>query len=488
MSFLHWFKRKPESSEEAEAKTVLTQKIDTEQANTPEPIMAGSRPETGSASLGLPDEYQAAEAQSISPGPEVAPEPTASENKPPLVAPQLSVPIGAFYEKLPAHLLTSKKPDLRRTVQIAEQDVVLDSEAQEATLSLSILSLSCPDIFIRAVDDADDVPITFSIEQPEKFEPSTEDGILIKESDTSLPTAATAPVSTVDAVAEKEIRVRLEPVLCDFPPELETPSIRSLIETQAEIALPWGLIQPQLVHGRVVVPAEIFCRGLPSDLKPHFAAIDSTAEIPIPLREIFAQLPAEAIKLRDDQETDAPEEMIPTPFTAHAEEDAKRFREIPAIATAPANVAPQPKVEPPRIGFERNSKRLQSLFMTEEPLDLTRTIQKVAELPGLRACVLSTIDGLKLAGGLEDPDREKAISAFLPELFQHTRSNLEQLGTGALETITLSYHLHQLSTFVQGELCLTVFHDNRPFKPGVREKIQAVISELSALSASGKNL
>jgi predicted regulator of Ras-like GTPase activity (Roadblock/LC7/MglB family) len=482
MSFLKWFKRKPET----EAKPVLTPKIATEQASTPEPITADWQPETGPPSL--PNQHRAAQPQSISPSPEIAPEPAASETRPPFAAAQLSVPIGAFYEKLPAHLLTSKKPDLGRTVQIAEQDVVVDSEAQEATLSLSILSLSCPDIFVRAIDEADDVPITFSIQQSEKFEPSTEDAILSKESETPSPTSASAPASTVDAGVEKEIRVRLEPVLSDFPPDLETPSIRSLIGTQAEIALPLGLIQSQLAHGRVVVPAEIFCRALPSDLKPHFAAIGSSAEIPIPLREIFSQLPAEAIKLREDQEMDDPEEIIPTPFTAHAEEDAKRFSEIPALAPAPANEVPQPKVVRPRIAVESDSKNLQSLFLTDEPLDLAKTIQKVAELPGLRACILSTTDGLKLAGGLEDPDQEKALSAFLPELFLHTRSNLEGLRAGALETITLSYRLHQWSTFVQGELCLTVLHDDRPFKPGVREKIQAVIGELSAMSASGKSL
>lgn len=485
MSFLNWFKRKPESSE-AEAKPLLTQNIATEQACTPEPVMADLRPETGLPSP--PNEYRAAEPQSISPSPEAAPEPAPSETKPPFKAPQLSVPMRAFYEKLPAHLLISKSPDLGRTVQIAEQDVVLDSEAQEATVSLSILSLSCPEIFVRAVENADDVPITFSLKQPEKVEPPVEDGILSKASETPLPTAATAPVSGVAAGDEKEIRVRLEPVLLDFPPELETPSIRSLIGTQAEIALPLGLIQSQLAHGRVVVPAEIFCRALPSDLKPYFAAIDSAVEIPIPLREIFFQLPAEAFRLREDQETDNPEETIATPFTAHAEEDAKRFSEIPAIATPLADEAPQPKVEPPQITVESDSKRLQSLFMTDEPLDLNKTIRKVAELPGLRACILSTSNGLKLAGGLEDPDQEKTISAFLPGLFLHTQSNLAGLRAGALETITLSYRHHQWSTFVQGELCLTVFHDNRPFKPGVREKIQAVISELSALSASEKNL
>ncbi len=39
MSFLNWFKRKPESSE-AEARTVLGQKTVTGQAHTPEPILA----------------------------------------------------------------------------------------------------------------------------------------------------------------------------------------------------------------------------------------------------------------------------------------------------------------------------------------------------------------------------------------------------------------------------------------------------------------
>jgi hypothetical protein len=461
MSFLNWFKRKPESSE-AEARTVLGQKTVTGQAHTPEPILADLPPET--EPLNQPSEDRTAEPQSISPNPQVDPEPATAEARLPFGTPQISVPIRAFYEKLPAHLLTSKKPDLGRIVQIAEQDVVLNSETQEATLSLSILSLSCPEMFNRAIDDAEDIPITF-------------------------------PIRAVEAGSEKEIVIRLESVLSDFPPELETSSIRSLIGTSVEIALPLGLIQSQLAHGRVVVPAEIFCRALSSDLKPYFATIDSAAEIPIPLREIFSQIPAEAIKLREDQETDGPEEIIPTPFTVHAEEDAKRFSDVPATATPAADEAlqatvesPQPTVEPPRIDVEKDSQRLQSLFMTDEPLDLSKTIQKVAELPGLRACILSTTTGLKLAGGLEDLDQEKAVAAFLPGLFQHTQSSLEGLRAGALETITLCYRLHQLSTFVQGELCLTVFHNNRPFKPGVREKIQAVISELSALSVSGKNL
>ena len=214
------------------------------------------------------------------------------------------------------------------------------------------------------------------------------------------------------------------------------------------------------------------------------------AEIPIPLEEVFSRLPPEAIKLREDQELDGPEETIATPFAAHAEEDAQRLREMETkVTSAPEEKPPTIKLdEPSKVIVESNSQRLQAIFMTDEPLDLAKTIRKVAELPGLRWCLLSTVDGLKLAGSFGDPKQEKAVSAMLPDLFQRTRWQLNELGSDTLETITLYYGLHQLSAFVQGELCLTVLHDNRPFKPGVREKIQAIISELSLLSTAGKPL
>ena len=92
-----------------------------------------------------------------------------------------------------------------------------------------------------------------------------------------------------------------------------------------------------------------------------------------------------------------------------------RFRAEP---TPPATEMPQPKDEPPKVAVENDSKSLQAIFMTDEPLDLAKTIHKIAELPGLRSCILSTTDGLKLAGDLAMRARKKQSLAFLPELFQ----------------------------------------------------------------------
>jgi predicted regulator of Ras-like GTPase activity (Roadblock/LC7/MglB family) len=487
MPFLHWFKKKSESTE-TESKSFLAEELARKQEATPGPVGADLRQETGPGTQ--PNEKPATDFQPIPQN--AASNSTLTVNEPdtPSVTPHISVPIGAFYAKLPAHLLASKKPDLTQSVQIAEEDVVLDQETQEATLSLSILSLSCPDLFVRAVEGSDDVPVTFSLNHPKESEPPPPaDSTSLEEPESPLSHATTASDATIEpggaaGGGTNEIRLRLQPILTDFPPQLEPPSIRSLIGTQSEIALPLDLIQSQLAYGRVVVPAEIFCRALPSELKPYFEGIDPAAEIPIPLQEIFSRLPPEAIERREDQETDRLEETIPTPFRAHAEEDAQRFSRLPPDAASSANDAPQPKDEPPRAGIEGDTKRLQALFMTDEPLDLAKTIQRVAELPGLKSCLLSTIDGLKLAGNLGAPGQERATAALLSELFQGTQSKLEAVGAGSLETITLYCGLQQLSTFVQGKLCLTVLHDNRPFKPGVREKIQAVISELAALSAS----
>jgi hypothetical protein len=479
MPFLHWFKRKSESTDN-EAQSVLAEKSASMPTNTPEPLAPQPRQETGHRPNEAVSTDLSVTPQNLSANPGLA----TSETDASTTIPHLSVAIGAFYSKLPAHLLAPKTPDLARFVQIAEDDVALDEDTEEATLPLSILSLSCPEIFIRAVDGSDDVPITFYVGRPKESEQrAAETGVDPAEPEASLAPVEDALDAGIGGSGEEEIKLRLQPILTDFPPQLEPAAIDSLHGTQAEIALPLGLIQTQLPHGRVVIPAEIFCKALPSDLKPYFESIDPAAEIPIPLQEIFSRLPPSAIKLREDQEEVHPDAPIPTPFTEHADEDAKRFAQVPVEAITAANETPEPTDQPSRIAVESDSKALQAIFLTDEPLDLVKTIQNVAGLPGLRSCLLSTTDGLKLAGSFGDPEQEKAISTLLPELFDWTGSKLEALHAGTLETITFYYGLHQLSTFVQGKLCLTVVHDNRPFKPGVREKVRAVLNELAALSA-----
>ncbi len=488
MPFLHWFKKTPAS---AETETDTGEKLDIEPA-VPAPVSPDApdpeQQKLVSDTEPLP-ETTVVEPVAISESAEL---PTPAEDspaeRPP--SPYLSVAIGAFYEKLPAHSLTAKRPNLTRTVQIAEEDAVIDHETKEATLPLSILSLSCPEIFARPVEPSEDAPITFSIAALSDLAqtPARHDSLSQPE-ESPHPGAhvSGAQPETSDAVpgTANEIKVRLQPIIADFPHDLEPQTIHSLAPTEAEVSLPLDTIKAQLRSGRVAVPASTFVAGLPADLKPLFATIDPAAEIPIPLREIFSRLPADAIEIRKDQESDHPEDKVATPFSEHAAEDAIRFTQPSAEKGPRPEAAPQ-KVEQRTSEAVAASDKLQAIFMTDEPLDLAAALRKVTELPGLQSCALSTTDGLKLAGGLGDPNQEKLVSTLLPELFERTQSVFHGLRTGALEAITIYTGANQFSAFVRGKICLTIVHDNRPFKPGVREKIQVVLNELEALSATAK--
>lgn len=494
MPFLHWFK-KPAANAATEiepAERIVTEPVahapvspDSSVPDLHQPIAPPGPPEQQVQTESEPVPEEALRDQVAIPG--------SAQNAPaePATGRYFSVSIGAFYEKLPTHLRAAKTPSLTRTVQIAEEDAVINHDTNEATLPLSILSLSCPEIFARAVEPSDDVPVTCPIAAPSDGTraPGDRDDVLDteKNSHPEAQDSGTEPkAGEVAGSAANEIRVRLQSILADFPHELAPDRIHSFAQTEAEFSLPLDTIKAQLPNGRVAVPASTFIAGLPDDLKPLFAGIDPSAEIPIPLREIFLRLPADAIEIRKDQESDHPEEKVATPFSEPAEEDARRFAQGSAGSSPQRETAPR-NIEQLSGQAAAASDKLQAIFMTEEPLDLVTTLKKVAELPGLQSCVLTTTEGQKLAGDLGDPNQEKLVSTLLPDLFQRTHSVLSELRTGALEAITIYTDARQFSAFVRGQLCLSVVHDKRPFKPGVREKIQVVLNELEGMTSGAKS-
>jgi len=422
----------------------------------------------------------------------------------PPAAKLLSIPIGAFYDKIPEELLTSKKTNPGRLIYISSEDVVSDEETKEATILLSILSLSCPEIFAHPVENADDIAITFPIGPP-KSEP-IEDAL---PADALKGNAGAEAGSTKSdaAAANDRIRVKLAPILANLPPEFELFPAPILKDPEMEIDLPLDLVKSQLKNGRIAIAGTAFCAALPEDLRHIFGAIEPTAEIPLPLREIFRRLSSDTIKLREDYEIGYSLEPIRTPFTVHAEEDALRYRPSPrpsAKAPGVSGSKSAPEAGATRRGVASAGQRaekaeidappiteadfpatfdsptLEALFMTDEALDLPKTMQKVSKLPGLRACLLTTTTGTKLWGESVDPMGEPALSSAFPRLFQQVTSTLGE--TRSLQGITLYFDRDSLSIILFNELCLVVMHDSRPFRPGVREKIFAIMQELDKIS------
>jgi hypothetical protein len=298
-----------------------------------------------------------------------------------------------------------------------------------------------------------------------------------------------------------------------LPPELNRTALHNVAGSNSEIELPFDLIEPQLPNGRVTVPLSIFLEALPETIRNAFTEVDQSTQVPIPLKEIFRHLPSDALPLRADQEVDEVGDPIDTPFTTTAREDAERFRnaastveksdqefaqpevghsaqsektEAPSDTLEPVIPAPEPEIPAAAAAkMEPNFSALQTVFLTDERLDLPTIIDKISALPGLQTALLHTADGRRLTGAIGDEQFERTVLTLFPVLFGEVKTKLDERACTGLETLTFCWRQEQISVFSDGRLCLSVRHSRRPFKPGVREKLSLILSRLAeALSPS----
>jgi hypothetical protein len=314
----------------------------------------------------------------------------------------------------------------------------------------------------------------------------------------------------------KTVRVALGPIIKNLPPELQPSEPNALAnKSGATIELPLALINSQLANGRVTIPFSTLFQSLPEEVKSHFPKADTTAEVTIPIKEILQDYPQDLLRPRADQE---PEEVLPaisTPFTGPAKEDTERFARTPEQPEAekPATASHQPELiehpvtpgesaqpvskepsisEAPAVVDEKaatketptaqekpapNFSALQSVFLTDEALDLNKVVQKIGQLPGINSALFFAADG-SLEGEPEKLGLTQSSVQLLSSLTHEVGQRVENLGFGQIETVTLGWRRELVSVFTRGESGFVVRHEKRPFKPGVREKICLVLSHI----------
>lgn len=152
------------------------------------------------------------------------------------------------------------------------------------------------------------------------------------------------PVAPPAVASDRLIEMSLPAVLRGLPSTALVVEPTSVPES-ARLSLPFGLIEPQLSNGRVSIPLQTFREALPSAFSHVLAEDCDLAEVPIPLQEVFQNLPSEAISQRGDQIVEEARNSFPTPFAQKAEEDARRF----------AAPAPAPVEEPPAAPIEEKA-------------------------------------------------------------------------------------------------------------------------------------
>jgi predicted regulator of Ras-like GTPase activity (Roadblock/LC7/MglB family) len=301
----------------------------------------------------------------------------------------------------------------------------------------------------------------------------------------SLAASAETPVApATESKPEVKITLALKPILQGLP-SFQLGGDPSSVPAEAHIELPFSLVEPQLAAGRITLTPEVFAAGLPAEYRSLFKAGEA-ADVMLPLHEVLKNLPAASLRMRDDQEEQEAGANFATPFSAKAEEDAKRFN-IAGTAVAKPIVTPVAPVEEAQAGavpmrkpfdpLPRNP--LQVALETDEKLDAKGVVAHVNKLAGVKACALMFGDGLSLAGSLPAEYETDGLCAMAPSLMQRIENHMVETKLGALRGMTLSCVKGAVTFFMHENLCLAALHSGGDLAAEVREKLSRIVHELS---------
>jgi predicted regulator of Ras-like GTPase activity (Roadblock/LC7/MglB family) len=311
------------------------------------------------------------------------------------------------------------------------------------------------------------------------------------------PNVASTVVSETKRVAEVKIALPLLPILKSLPP-MQLTGDPSCVPPDVRIEFPFALIEPQLASGRISVTAKVFEVSLSVSFRGLFQAGPGAVDVALPLQEVLKNLPATSLRMRDDQEEQDAGQNFVTPFSAKAEEDAKRFNVpatpvakpvVPEPVEAPESVAMEPVVEPsmpeaaeanePSASDRPLRTPLQVALDTDEKLDAKGVVTLVNKIPGVKACSILFGDGLSLAGSLPEELETEGLCAMAPSLLQRVENHLVDTKLGQLRGMTLSCLKGAITFYMHENLCLAALHADLDLPGETREKLSRVVHELS---------
>ncbi|MFM8764587.1 MAG: hypothetical protein ACKOEZ_07105 [Spartobacteria bacterium] len=122
---------------------------------------------------------------------------------------------------------------------------------------------------------------------------------------------------------------------------------------------------------------------------------------------------------------------------------------------------------------------LQALFMTDENLNTGRVVELCGGLPGIQSCVLTSGNHVVASHNTPEGLDIVSLSSNAAAMLQAMHDASAGMGIGEIPAVTLHTARGPLSIFQKEHLAMLVFHGDRGFVPGVREKMTAALGELT---------
>ena len=335
-----------------------------------------------------------------------------------------------------------------------------------------------------------------------------------------VPITATTRSQTT---GQQVVTLPLRPILQSLPPMQVAGDVES-VPADAKISFQISAITPQLASGKVVIPPKDFYAALPEQYRGLFLPDAVEASVQLSLPDVLANLPGDSLRMRDDQEVFAQDEIFETPFLAKAKEDAERFTHSPQV-TQPA--APQPMVEVPKVGTPKadlptegrakvskvtapalpkieppkvEAPRVQapvppdhldiSIVPTsampappakpaEKAFDAKAAIVQACALAGVSSCSVIFTDGLIIAGNIPADMHMEGLSAVAPTMLKKLERHMCETQLGPLICMTVHGEKSPITFFSAGNLCLTAVHNGCELSAESRRELSRITQELS---------
>ncbi|MEO8205134.1 MAG: hypothetical protein ABI615_03075 [Chthoniobacterales bacterium] len=126
-----------------------------------------------------------------------------------------------------------------------------------------------------------------------------------------------------------------------------------------------------------------------------------------------------------------------------------------------------------------NQEALQTLFMTDEALTIERTMELCSGFPGIQSCILARGAGVIASANVPNGIDVITLSTNAMAMLRQMQDSFQKMGVGAIPAVTLHSEKGPISVLPHEDLCLLILHKDRAFIPGVRERLQDVMHQLS---------
>jgi predicted regulator of Ras-like GTPase activity (Roadblock/LC7/MglB family) len=317
-------------------------------------------------------------------------------------------------------------------------------------------------------------------------------------SETPKISIAATPTQSPES-SEAMVTLSLRPILESLPP-IQIAGDVSSVPADTKISFRFALIAPQLASGKVVIQPKDFHSALPTEHRDLFLpeAIDVPVQLSLP--DVLANLPGNALQMREDQEIVTQDEIFETPFSTKAAEDAKRFESGGKEDVAPAVPVQKQVAEKPADRSTQTSRPAQiaagepakvesapaarsmppeTVAVVESRFDAREAVAKASALAGVGSCSIIFADGLSIAGNIPGEMHVDGLSAVAPTLLKKLEKHMLETQLGALTCLTVHGEKSPVTFFASGNICLTVVHDGSGLGEPTRRELATITQELS---------